>query len=45
MTRAHRLAHRILWPALALAVAALFVVALANRPPPQPAAAAQETGK
>lgn len=43
MTRMHRLVHRYIWPALALAVAALFVAALVTRPPPEPAP--QETIK
>ena len=37
MTRNHRLAHRYIWPALALIVAGLFVTALVTRPPPEPA--------
>ena len=43
MTRGHRLAHRYIWPALALVAAALFVTALVTRPPPEPAP--QETAK
>lgn len=35
MTRSLRLAHRYLWPALALVVAGLFVTALVTRPPPE----------
>jgi hypothetical protein len=34
MRRAHRLVHRILWPALIVAVALGFTLALALRPPP-----------
>jgi hypothetical protein len=35
MKRAHRTIHRALWPALAVAVALGFVLALALRPPPE----------
>ena len=43
MRRAHRSLHRVLWPALALAVALGFTMALVLRPPPDTAAAtAQE---
>jgi hypothetical protein len=38
MTRSHRLAHRLIWPTLAVTVALLFTAALLLRPPPrQPA--------
>jgi hypothetical protein len=37
MTRRHRSLHRVLWPILALAVAAGFALALWLRPPPEPA--------
>jgi hypothetical protein len=33
MRRAHRTAHRMLWPVLALAVALIFAFALYLRPP------------
>jgi hypothetical protein len=36
MTRRHRFLHRVLWPILALVVAAGFVLALWLRPPPEP---------
>jgi len=42
MTRGHRLAHRLIWPVLALAVGALFVTALVSRPPPEPTAQEQK---
>ncbi len=43
MTRSHRSVHRWLWPVLALLVALGFTMALALRPPPEPAqTAAQE---
>jgi hypothetical protein len=35
MTRTHRSLHRVLWPILALVVAAGFVLALWLRPPPE----------
>jgi len=35
MTRTHRRIHRVLWPALALAVALGFTLALVLRPPPE----------
>ena len=38
MTRGHRTFHRMLWPALALAVAFGFTMALVHRPPPEPPA-------
>jgi hypothetical protein len=41
MTRSHRLIHRVLWPALALAVALSFTSALMLRPPPEPPATEQ----
>jgi hypothetical protein len=42
MKRAHRAVHRALWPALAVAVALGFVLALELRPPPEaPVAEAQ----
>jgi hypothetical protein len=40
MRRAHRSAHRLVWPLLALLVAAGFTLALAWRPPPDPPAEA-----
>jgi hypothetical protein len=45
MTRTHRLVHRMVWPALALAVCFAFVMALVLRapPPPEVPAQAQET--
>jgi len=36
MRRAHRTAHRRLWPILAIVVATGFVLALWLRPPPEP---------
>ena len=36
MTRSHRLAHRLIWPALAVLVALGFTLALVKRPPPDP---------
>jgi hypothetical protein len=39
MTRTHRTIHRLLWPALALAVVLGVTMALALRPPPGPPAA------
>jgi len=36
MTRNHRLAHRALWPILAIVIAVGFSLALAWRPPPAP---------
>jgi hypothetical protein len=36
MTRAHRTVHRVLWPALVVAVALGFALALVLRPPPDP---------
>jgi hypothetical protein len=38
MTRGHRAFHRMLWPALAVIVTLGFTMALALRPPPEPAA-------
>jgi hypothetical protein len=35
MTRSHRLAHRLLWPTLALAVGLGFAMALYLRTPPE----------
>jgi hypothetical protein len=43
MTRSHRFAHRLIWPALAIVVALGFTMALALRPPPEPPPAAQGT--
>jgi hypothetical protein len=47
MTRSHRLAHRLIWPAFAVLVTLGFTLALALRPPPEPPenapAQAQET--
>jgi hypothetical protein len=40
MTRSHRFAHRLIWPALAVAVVLGLTMALALRPPPDPPAAA-----
>jgi hypothetical protein len=34
MTRKHRLAHRVIWPVLAVVVCFAFLMALALRPPP-----------
>ena len=34
MKRSHRAVHRVLWPALIVAVALGFALALALRPPP-----------
>jgi hypothetical protein len=46
MTRGHRAFHRMLWPALALAVALGFTMALVLRPPPeQPEPPATEAAK
>lgn len=45
MKRGHRLAHRYIWPALAVVVAALFVTALVTRPPPEPTPAQQDHTK
>lgn len=45
MTRTHRQAHRLLWPALAVLLMTGLAMALALRPPPElPAAAAPEKG-
>ena len=41
MTRAHRLVHRALWPALAVLVIFGFAMALHLRPPPDAPAATQ----
>ena len=40
MTRSHRFVHRLLWPALAIAVALGVTMALVMRPPPDPPPAA-----
>jgi hypothetical protein len=47
MTRKHRIAHRVLWPLLALIVCFGFLSALVLRPPPASDApqTAQETRK
>jgi len=46
MTRGHRAFHRLLWPALALAVALGVTLALALRPPPEePETPAAEVSK
>jgi hypothetical protein len=46
MTHKHRAFHRMLWPALALAVGLGFTLALVLRPPPeQPEMPAAETSK
>ncbi len=37
MRRAHRAFHRLIWPVLAILVAAGFTLALLGRPPPEPA--------
>ena len=42
MTRSHRFAHRFIWPVLAVTVALGFGLALAWRPPPEPAPVAAE---
>ena len=39
MTRSHRLAHRLIWPVLAIAVVLGLTMALTLRPPPDPPAA------
>jgi hypothetical protein len=39
MTRSHRFVHRLIWPALAIAIAFGVTMALALRPPPDPPAA------
>ena len=39
MTRSHRLAHRLIWPALAIVLALGLTMALVLRPPPDPPAA------
>jgi hypothetical protein len=44
VTRGHRTFHRFVWPALALAVAFGFTMALVLRPPPE-APAQAETAK
>jgi hypothetical protein len=36
MKGAHRTIHRVLWPALVMAVALGFALALVLRPPPEP---------
>jgi hypothetical protein len=36
MTRKHRAAHRLFWPALGLAVALAFILALVQRAPAAP---------
>lgn len=36
MTRSHRSAHRLVWPALAIVLALGFTMALALRAPPDP---------
>lgn len=36
MRRAHRNAHRMLWPALAVLVGIAFVMSLVMRAPPEP---------
>jgi hypothetical protein len=40
MTRSHRLAHRLIWPVLAVLVVLGLSMALALRPPPDPPAVA-----
>jgi len=40
MTRSHRLAHRLIWPVLAVAIGLGVVMALALRPLPDPPPAA-----
>jgi hypothetical protein len=42
MTRSHRLAHRMIWPVLALLVALGLTLALKLRPPPDPPPAAEQ---
>jgi hypothetical protein len=36
MTRKHRMAHRLAWPALALLIGLGITMALVLRPPPEP---------
>jgi hypothetical protein len=43
MTRAHRLAHRALWPMLALLVGFGFAMALHLRPPPEAPPASEQS--
>jgi hypothetical protein len=43
MTRKHRFAHRIVWPALTVLVALAFTMSLVLRPPPDPPAQSAET--
>ena len=43
MTRKHRMAHRLIWPALAVLLVLGATMALALRPPPDPPQAAQES--
>jgi len=46
MRRAHRTAHRVLWPALALLVGIAFAMSLVLRaPPPAPAPPAAVEGQ
>jgi hypothetical protein len=42
MTRSHRSAHRLIWPALAILLALGFTMALALRAPPEPPAATEQ---
>jgi hypothetical protein len=42
MTRAHRFAHRAVWPLLAVLVGLSFALALHLRPPPDAPPAAEE---
>jgi hypothetical protein len=41
MTRSHRMAHRLIWPLLALLVGLGFAMALVLRPPPDAPRAAE----
>jgi hypothetical protein len=45
MRKAHRTAHRRVWPILALLVGAGLVLALALRPPPDPPVVTQEIAR
>ncbi len=42
MTRSHRLAHRLIWPLLAIVVVLGLSMALTLRPPPDPPAASDK---
>jgi hypothetical protein len=45
MRRAHRVAHRLAWPILALAVLFGLVMAYALRPPPEPSEPLAQDGQ